>query len=373
MRLGIDGYFMCGKRTGMGVVLENILENWQGKLFEETVLFVPEKLDEERFSSFRNNGLTVCELKRKSFPFWEQFVVPKEAKKHGLDCLWFPFNTGCLFWSKRLILTIHDTIFMNGSIWQQPSLYKKFGQLYRKVVVPRVAKKANGIITDSKSAKNDILLFCPNVENKIGVIYPACKFNDLSLSETEWLSLCQVHGINKSYILAYGSIEQRKNTLRVIQAFEKLCNEGVKEDLVLFGFKEWEQSSEKSYIEKSSYKEHIHVLGYISEEEKTSLFMHADVFLFPSLAEGFGIPVLEAYYYGTPLVTSNVTSIPEIAGDAAVFVDPYNVDDIAQGVKKVLLSDSNEELIHKGKERVSQFSWERIVAQTVDLINGKIK
>ncbi len=368
MKLGIDGYFMCGKRTGMGVMLENILKNWQSSGFEKTVLFVPEELDEHQTSVFNKNGITVCKLNKKSFPVWEQFTVPHIAKKLNLDCLWFPFNTGSLFWKKRLIVTIHDVIFMNGSIFQQPSLYKKFGQLYRKFVVPKAAKKADEIITVSEFAKRDIISIFPCAKNKTHVVYSACCFNDQSLSETGWLSLCRMHEINESYILAYGSIEQRKNTLRVIQTFEKLCSEGINKDLILFGFKEWEQSSEKNYIEKSPYKERIHVLGYISEEEKTSLFRHADIFLFPSLAEGFGIPVLEAYYYGTPLVTSNVTSIPEISGDAAVFVNPYNVDDIAQGVKKVLLSDSNEELIRKGKERVSQFSWERTVARTIDVI-----
>ena len=273
----------------------------------------------------------------------------------------------------KRIVTIHDVIYINTDWKAGKTLYKKLGALYRKKIVPVIADKCNSIITVSKFSMEEIAIALGNnIKNKVNVVYNSVSFNDREIDDNDWKSFCHNNNINLKYILAPGSIEKRKNTINVIKAYQGLPSEyREKYKLVLYGFKEWDISEEKKYIEQNNIKGII-TLGYVSNEILSKLYSCADIFAFASTYEGFGIPIIEAMHYNIPVIASNITCLPEIAGDAALFVDPYNVEDITQKIK-LLIDEPNlsKKLIIKGKENINRFSW-KISSKSIENIFSEL-
>ncbi|MBR5595926.1 MAG: glycosyltransferase family 4 protein [Lachnospiraceae bacterium] len=363
MILGIDGYFMCGKRTGMGVMLENILCRWNSNSFKKTILFIPSKSTNEKIELIKEMGVEIVEGPDKNFALWEQIILPHLAKKNNVDSMWFPYNTGSVLWRGKTIVTIHDLIYMHSDLKKQPSLYNFFGTIYRRSVVPIMVKKAERILMSSKTSKKELIREFEDSKEKIRVIYCSCEENNECIKYEEWEGFREKYNLGK-YILAFGSNAPRKNTLRNIQAFEKvLCEQKMDYKLVLFGFKNWRESESFLYAKDKELLDKIVFLEYISEKEKNTLYANAELFLFTSTEEGFGIPILEAFKMGTNVITSNTTSMPEIAGDAALLIDPYSVENISNAVSRIITMNikEREALKRKGKERLLFFSWNNIV------------
>lgn len=371
MNIGIDGYFMVGKKTGMGHVLYNILINFSEQFTHENNIkvYIPQRMNDNEESKIKANNIDLVLMKKSVFPIWEQFDLKRAADKDKIDIFWFPFNTGCINMNCKRIVTIHDVIYIKTDWKGGKTLYKKLGALYRKKVVPIITKKCDKIITVSKFSLEEIAEVLGNdVKNKAHVVYNSVSFNDPLIDDNDWLSFCNNNSINSKYILAPGSIEKRKNTINVIKAYQGLPDKYKKKyKLVLYGFKEWDVSEEKKYIE-NNHINGIISLRYISNEILSQLYSYADIFVFASTYEGFGIPIIEAMYYGTPVITSNITCLPEIAGDAALFVDPYNINDIIEKIKS-LIDDPNQakKLIIKGEENIHRFSW-KISSKNIEKI-----
>jgi len=366
MKIGIDGNLLCGKKTGMGTVVYHVLENYDNRMKDtDIILYVPEKLSEEYTEILEQNGITVKVLKKSNYMIWEQVVLGKQIKKDKLDVFWFPYNTATIRVACKSIVTINDVIYMKNPLLAPPTLYKKVGQLYRKIFVPIAARKAQRIITISEYAKNEIVSVFQNVSDKIKVIYLSAENGRSKLNAEVWEEYKQKNGITDRYILGFGSLEKRKNSLQLIKSYEALPDDYRKSyQLVLFGFRGWEQSDEYIYIKEHNLGNVI-MLGYVSNEEKNSLYSNSKMFVFPSLSEGFGIPVLEAFANDTPVVTSITTSLPEVAGDAAILVDPQDEKAILEAMKK-LLDDSAlcSDLKVKGKNQYDRFDW-KITAEKI--------
>jgi len=178
------------------------------------------------------------------------------------------------------------------------------------------------------------------------------------------------YNIKKPYLLSIGRLEEKKNTVRIIQAFEKirLQDTGYKLQLVLVGGRGYGYSKVKEAINNSQFKSNIITPGWVSDEDLPTLMREANVFVFPSLAEGFGIPVLEAMASGVPVVASHGV-LEEIGGDACVYVDPMKVEEIAEGVVKVLQNVEYRMLnVGKGLERVKEFSWKKCAEETCKIL-----
>ncbi len=358
MRIGVDGHIMLNQRTGMGMVSYNVLKYWKKKENVELFVFVPELNDKEEISFFESNSIIVRELGKHNYFTWEQIILPLAVKQDHIDVLWCPYNTAPVFLGCKTVVTIHDMIFMDAPIWKTPSFYKKIGIVYRRLVVPIAARKADAITTVSSFSKSEILKFFPKA--KVNVIYNAVEKKDCDcyIGHGDYF---EEIGIKKKYILGIGSLEYRKNTLKVIQAYENLPR-GVRNDyqLVLFGFRGFSKSYEKQYIKEKSLEEDVIVLEYISEKDKGILYANSSIFLYPSLSEGFGIPILEAFSFEIPVITSCLSSMPEVAENAALYVDPYKKEDIKNAVLEVLNNSAiKEAYVQKGNERIKHFSWEK--------------
>ena len=179
--------------------------------------------------------------------------------------------------------------------------------------------------------------------------------------------------LNTKYLLFIGRLEERKNIVGIIKAFEILKEKyKIPHKLVLAGKFGFGAESIKNKIENSQYREDIILPGYVSDEEKFELLKNAEVFLFPTFYEGFGLPILEAQSVGTPVVTSNISSMPEVTGGSAILVDPKDTNAIAEAVQKLISDESHKnDIIEKGLENVKRFSWEKCAREVSDIIKNK--
>jgi len=282
---------------------------------------------------------------------WEQFDLPFFLKKIGNPLLVNFVNTAPLFY-KNQVVTIHDLAFLRHPEWFSKKFY-----LFYKFLIPKVAHSALKVITVSNFSKKEIISLLKIPEKKIEVVYGAVnkKFKPF-------------YGEKENYILTVASLDPRKNFRNLILAFTKLKLRDYK--LIIVGRKNRIFSNKELnfLITKIS---NIEFTGYISEEELIKLYQKAKLFIYPSLYEGFGLPPLEAMACGCPVVVSNVASLPEVCGDAAYYVDPYDVENIAEGMYKVLTDKVlRESLIKKGLERVKQFSWEKTAREILKVIES---
>jgi glycosyltransferase involved in cell wall biosynthesis len=264
----------------------------------------------------------------------------------------------------KIVTSVHDFSFIEDRKFhpkERIAYYEKY--FFRNVV------RSDMIITGSEYTKREILERTDFTDDKVRVIYHGLVhtlFRVYNIIELDF-------EIPSKFILSVGSIEPRKNLLRLLRAYNTLPHQ-IRDEykLVLVGFKGWENSEIMSLIEEGG--ESIIYLGYISDEELAKVYNLASLFLFPSLYEGFGLPLLEAMACGTAVVSSNLSSLPEVGGDAPLYCDPYSIDDIREKIEKVL-SDSTlqQEMIQKGLEQVKKFSWEKSAEEHLKLFEEVLK
>lgn len=255
--------------------------------------------------------------------------------------------------------------------------YIHFPQLFRKRDLYKLrnwtaysARKAKAIFTISQASKNDILNEYSIDEKKIHVTYPGIK-PDNTMGDTISIdSLQKKYSLRKEYILFVGTLQPRKNIVRLIEAFAKTKKDSKKEiELLIVGKKGWLFEEILSAPERFGVENDVKFLEFISDEELTTLYKHAICFVLPSLYEGFGLPILEAMKNGCPVITSNVSSLPEAGGEAALYIDPQDVSDIAKKIHLVLTDKKNrDDMIKKGYGQIKKFSWERTAKETLSVL-----
>lgn len=281
---------------------------------------------------------------------------------HGLDHIGIPF----LYEDKRCkyVVTIHDLI---TRIY--PSKFTKKHRLVQNTLLPHILRKAGRIIAVSNSTKNDIIKFYPEYAHKIKVIYEGVEPQFFPRSNQEIEKTLDKYNVDFRYILFLGTVEPRKNIIRVVDAFIQLKQEGnIEQKLVITGRKGWLYKDIIEKINKTPFSQDIIFTDFVDDEDLPFLYSGAEIFLYPSLYEGFGLPVLEAMSCGSPVITSNLSSLPEVAGDAAILVDPMNVEEIVQAMEKLLRDrELRKELKRKSLERAKFFSWERAAKETLHL------
>ena len=254
----------------------------------------------------------------------------------------------------KIVMTCHDLIPLILPEYQRRSL-----NLYFKWWLPRVLPLVDAFIANSQWTKRDMVKWLGIPTEKIFVVYLAADssaMTPLELQEPE------------NYFLAVGTLEPRKNLERVIRAFMHVVQEHPQapDKLVLVGRRGQETGRLRRLMKDAG--DRVQATGYLSDERLAELYRHAKALVYPSLYEGFGLPVLEAMGRGCPVITSNTTSLPEVAGNAAICVDPTDIDDIARAMSRVLTqSDLRQELARNGIARAAEFSWDRCARETVQV------
>lgn len=291
------------------------------------------------------------------FPHYLQPILENPNIFHGNNYTVYPYK------NIQKIITIHDLSFI-----RHPEYVNSVVKQYTKRLI-KCLEWTDLIITISESSKQDIIDYLKVPSEKVIVTPLASRYNANFLSTLNLEK--EVKNINydlsKPYLLFVSTIEPRKNINAIISAFNFLKKRHkIEHQLVLIGRKGWNYEPIFTAIENSPYKNEIHHLDYLSNELVALFYSKADVFLYPSHYEGFGLPVLEAMTLGTPVIASNTSSIPEVTGNAAILIDPNDYMQLAEAILQVI-SDSQlrQNLINKGKIRADLFSWERTAKETL--------
>lgn len=294
--------------------------------------------------------LQVRTLGKFSGHLWEQMELPIFLKKKDNPLLVNLLNTGPLFY-KNQVITLHDLAFLRYPHW----FSRKFYYFYR-FLIPKLSKTARKIITVSEFSKKEIVSLLGIPSNKIEVVYNAVS-NKFKYDP---------HQEKDDIILSVSSIDPRKNFIRLILAFKRLNLPQYKLLIVGSENKIFSNSEIRNLIKEVP---NVEFTGYVSDNELVKLYQKAKLFVYPSLYEGFGLPPLEAMACGTPVIVSSTASLPEVCGDAAYYVNPYDEKDIARGLETVLKDEKlQKELTQKGLERVRMFSWEKSAAKLLGII-----
>jgi glycosyltransferase involved in cell wall biosynthesis len=263
------------------------------------------------------------------------------------------------------VLTVHDLSFVRVPEAASPSL-----RAYLNRVVPRSVARASHILADSEATRQDILTLYGTPAEKVTVLYSGVDARFRRVADAAELAAIRMryHLPDKPLLISVGTVQPRKNYSRLIEALASVRRRGLDVDLLIVGGKGWLDGPIYETLRSTQMEPHVHFTGFAREDDLPALYSLASATVLPSLYEGFGLPVLESMACGTPVVTSNVSSLPEVAGTAGLLVDPLNTDDIAHAIERVLTEDSlRERLSSDGFARAKDFSWSRSAAQLVEL------
>ncbi len=269
------------------------------------------------------------------------------------------------------LLTVHDLSFVRVPDAASPSL-----RTYLNAVVPRSVHRADRILADSQATKDDLVVLYGVPAGKVTVLLSGVDVRFVPANESVKMTTRSKYGIaRRPYLFSIGTVQPRKNYGRLAQALRLLIDRGFDLDLVIAGGKGWLEDPIYDTIRDSGVQDHVHFIGFAGENDLPALYSGAEALVFPSLYEGFGLPILEAMACHTPVVTSTVSSMPEVADDAALCVDPYSVEAIADAVQRILDDSAlRQTLVTRGRERAAAFTWERAARQLAqvyaDLLQG---
>jgi glycosyltransferase involved in cell wall biosynthesis len=292
----------------------------------------------------------------------EQYRLPIDVRREGLDVFHAPHYVLPALTPGRSVVTIHDCIHLMFPQY----LHRRFAHSYARTSMWVATHRADRILTVSDTSKRDILKFFPVPADKIAVIYNAIDERfAIPPRQEEVDRVRERYQLDGQFVLYAGNVKPHKNLERLIEAFHRLRRAGFDQaKLVIIGDEISKHQALRRAVHRHNLHKHVRFLGFVSDETLAVLYRLASVFVFPSLYEGFGLPPLEAMASGTPVVTSNVSSLPEVVGDAAVLVDPYDTQAIADGLARTLSDrDLRETLRARGLARARQYSWERSVQQ----------
>lgn len=374
MKIAIEGQRLFRtKKHGMDMVALELINELQ-KLDHKNEYVVFVKPDEDKNTLSESKNFKIVELAGGPYPTWEQNALPKAAKKEGCDILHCTSNTAPVSPGMPLVTTLHDIIYMESiSIFKKGGTwYQKLGNMYRRWNVPRVVKISDKIITVSKFERNRIAEFfkIPKDDNRLVAIYNGVTEHFRKIDDQNELDrVKQLYKLPENFFFFLGNTDPKKNTPGVLKAFSDYLKK-TKDDTYLVML-DYEQSAlEKilSDIGDKELKSKIVLTGYVVNTDLPAIYNLCRIFLYPSLRESFGIPMLEAMRCGVPVITSNTSSMPEVSGDAAYIVDPYKPEEITEGIIELLNNSKlREELIKKGYKQSQNFSWKNMAIDVLKL------
>ncbi len=370
MKIGIEAQRIFRKKKhGMDMVALELILNLQ-KLDQKNEYVVFVKPDEDRCVQETAN-FKIVELGGGAYPVWEQIALPRAAMEAGCDILHCTSNTGPLRSEVPLITVLHDIIYLeNLSIFQKGGTwYQKFGNLYRRWVVPPVVRRSKRVVTVSNFEKERIRDFLKLGDNLVA-IYNGVGEHFQKITDEEVLRQArEKYHLPERFLFFLGNTDPKKNTPNVLKAFADFNKQSeLKYKLVMLDYDEEALQKILKDIGCPDVRSDIHLTGYVKNTDLPAIINQCDVFLYPSLRESFGIPILEGMACGVPVVTSNTASMPEIAGDAAEIINPRESDQIVEAIKKILGDDDyRENLCQKGIDRAKKFSWKAMAEANLKL------
>lgn len=374
MKIAIEGQRLFRtKKHGMDMVVLELINELQ-KIDHENEYVVFVKPDEDTETLKNTANFKIVELSGGPYPIWEQFALPKAAKKEGCDILHCTSNTAPINPGMPLIVTLHDIIYLEGiSIFKKGGTwYQKFGNMYRRYVVPIVVKKSDKIITVSKFERNRIKEFfgLPQLDQSLVAIYNGVTEHFAPVTDkAELKRVKEKYKLPDRYFFFLGNTDPKKNTPGVLKAFSDYLKK-TKEDvyLVMLDYEKQSLNNILNDINAPELIDRIILTGYVINSDLPSIYNQCEIFLYPSLRESFGIPMLEAMRCGVPVITSNTSSMPEVSGGAAYIVDPYKPEEITNAIIEINNNKQlRDDLVKKGLKQAEKFSWNNMALEVLEL------
>jgi len=380
MVIGIDGNEAnVNKKVGIGEFASELLKQFSGSKFK---VCSPLEAGSSKFEIYlKNKPNEGLPREREGWKYkivkpsklWTQIGLPLSLyfQKPRPNIFFSPTHYAPRFCPVPTVISIMDLSYLH-----YPQMFKKRDLYQLRNWTLHSAKKAAKIITISESSKNDIIKNYKVEKDKVVVVYPGIKeVSSIKYQVSSMDKIKEKYSIKGDYILFVGTIQPRKNIKRLIEAFAKIINEEKKDlSLVIIGKKGWLYEEILDTPKKLQIEEEVKFLDFVPDEDLPSFYAHAKCFVLPSLYEGFGLPVLEAMKYGCPVLASNVSSLPEAGGDAAVYFDPFDVDDIKEKILEVLNKEKlRKEMTEKGYKQVKKFSWEKSAEQVLGVLEEVAK
>jgi glycosyltransferase involved in cell wall biosynthesis len=366
MNIGIDVRSMFGTPTGVGRYVSNLLRHLSHLNPEQHYwLYTDCQVDAPIIpqANFHQKSLRLPFAQ--NYFTWNHFRLPPELLLHPVDLFHFPFYTIPIIRNYKSIVTIHDITYEVHPEW-----YSWKGLVAMRPFSRYAARHADKILTDSNYSKQDLMKYYNVPEEKIVVTYLGVEewFRPIDDQTALDTTRAKYRITSPQMILYVGSIHTRRNIIQLLQAFQKVQQTIADVQLVLVGKQEYPYMDLQVLIHELGPTSQVILAGYlhIYDPHLLALYNLADLFIYPSSYEGFGLPPIEAMACGTPVITSNNTSLPEVTGDAAILIDPLNIDEMAEAMIQVLMNQQmRQEMIAKGINQAQKFSWEQVAKETL--------
>jgi glycosyltransferase involved in cell wall biosynthesis len=365
IRIGADLSAIQPTKSGVDWYTHNVILNMMDLLQdgEELVLFSNRDTGFEDEAAHRDG----VEVVRSGFRFqepWRQFILPALLRRHRIDVCFFTNFVSALASPCATVLTIHDL-----SIKLFPRTHSLRNVLWARSLMPLSIRRSAHVIADSNNTRLDLVRVMGVPGGKVDVIHLGTSPEFCPEPGPDEEKALAYFGIDRPYVLFVGTLEPRKNINMLIKAFDRVAASRPDLHLVLAGRRGWMAQAIFDELERRSLLGRVHITGYVPDEYLPPLYRQAEALVYPSLYEGFGLPPLEAMSSGTPVVVSRNSSLPEVVGDAGLYVDALSVNEIAGAMERILddaaLADS---LRQKGLERAGRFTWPRAAAKTLEIL-----
>lgn len=358
MRIGIDARPLSYRLTGIGMYLKHLLDALQPASGGHDVYLISNTHIDYDPANPRWHKVEGRVSRKLTSTAWMQGCAPIIAMHLGLDLFWSPRHHLPLGLPPgiRTVVTIHDVVHR-----RYPQTMGLANLLVERLLMRVSLMRAQAVITDARSTQHDLQRWYHLPQDKLHCIHPGVPLFAKSSSAGSSLP-----NLPLKYLLFVGTLDPRKNFDRLFEAFGHLDPARRNLHLVLVGARGWKNRAFLQRLEDSSLRPFVRVTGYLTRAQLAELYRHALCLVFPSLYEGFGFPILEAMALGTPVITSTVSCMPEVAGDAALLVDPRSPQAITAAMQRVITDGAlRARLIAAGRRRVVQFSWQRCVQDTL--------
>ena len=365
MRIGIDAReFQMGRITGIGRYLRQFLVTATARDdSHDYVLFLNQKSD----LPFDHPNIKKVVIPEKLTPVWDQFLLPRQARREKIDVFLTPYFKTPLFMPVPRVIIINDLIPLFF-----PEEHGLMRRAYFRLMCARTARKAARILTISQNSKDDIVRILKIPDDKIDVVHLGVE-ERFRPDSTRMEEIRRKYNLPQHFILYVGNLSPHKNIHGLIKAFESLPSDLKKQyKLVLSAARNNKDfTRSKTLMQKLDLAGAVHLTGFIDEEDLPGVYSQCSLFVFPSLYEGFGLPPLEAMACGCPVASSDTSSLPEVLGKAAFYFDPHNIEDISRAMKRMLEDKSlRGEHRRRGLERAKHFTLENMTEKILDAIHS---
>ncbi len=375
MRIGIDARLVTYRR-GMGNYVYSLLDS-VSRMPNRHELFLFVNAADARNPQILPKmpaGWKVIALPGRNYAVQEQIALPAFVLRNRIDVLHCPANTFPLFLPAKvaLVVTIHDVMYLmpQKRLGGRSSVYQRLGRAYRALVVRRLRRRAASLLTVSNRSAQDIASYLGVPRSAIAVTYEAAppRFRRIEAGSESVNAVRARRKLESDFILALGGVDPRKNTDAVLMAYSAFRRRSnLRHKLAIVGLPDGATARFARIAERAGLAQDVEFPGFVSEDELVSLYNSASMFVYPSRYEGFGLPVLEAMSCGTPVIASTAGAVPEMAGDAAILVDPDDTRALSDAMIAVASDTAAQRALSaRGLRRASEFSWARCARETIE-------